>query len=410
MMKRIVLIILISFSFLHAGKWLNGPFLNESRAGAAAVNWDGKIYVFGGKSLNNSVLNTVEVYDPDAGHWDSTLVPHFEYNRYNASAIVWQNKIYLIGGRTNDEVLKCVEVYDPVQNTWAEAQELRKEREGHSTRIFNNRIYAIGGQREDFQLVEEIEWYDDQEEKWEDAIFDLPYPRVAHFTEVYNNEFYMFGGYYWGLTSNIYKAFPDTLGYSFIEIGSLSEPRAYGVTAKLDSLIYIIGGETESGKTKNVEIYDAKNNIIYSGESMQMAHSGMACAVLNGKIYVIGGFEDSENDAINHVHVYEPTVTSLADPIIKPEHYIIANAYPNPFNGQVKIDISIPFNDRVNIEILNTVGQRIRKLADSELLSGKYSYFWDARDNTGSYVASALYFISITTQRQNQLLKITYVK
>ena len=411
MLKIIFILLTTTFTGLSAGEWKTSAFLNVPRAGASAVTWDGKIYVFGGKSTNNIVLNSVEVFDPSTGLWDSTIVEPFEKARYNASAIVLKNKIYLIGGRKNDDVTGNVEIYDLVQNTWEEAQDLHKEREGHSVHFFNDRVYTIGGQKDSYNLIAEIEWYDSNEEKWQDANFELPYQRAAHFAEVYNNEYLMFGGYYYGLTNTIYKATPGTEGYSWVELDTLAEPRAYGATVRIDSLIYIIGGETASGKTKRVEIFNVKNSTLSQGEDMTMAHSGMATAVLDGKIYVIGGFEGIENDVVDHVHLYTPTVTAIHDKLVlRPSQYLLAKVYPNPFNGRVKIDIKFPLSEMVQIDILNVLGQKIRLLENRRVISGKYSFFWDAKDDYERYVSSGIYFVSVRTQTQYQILKITYVK
>jgi len=412
MLNKIILLIVTSVTLVSAGEWISSASLNVPRAGASAVTWNGKIYVFGGKSIENMVLNTVEVYDPQNNTWDSTYAKSFDHPRYNASAIVWQDMIYLIGGSTNDEVLDIVEIYDPVQNSWEEAHELREERQGHSTSFFNGTMFTIGGQREDnFHLVDDIEWYDADDEKWEKAEFELEDGRSAHFAEVYSNEYYMFGGFYFGALKNtIFKAVPDSEDSSWVSLGTLSEPRAYGATAQIDSLIYIIGGETTSGKTKRVEVFNAKTGNVSVIDDMNMAFSGMASAVLDGDIYVIGGFEGTENDIVDHVHVYD-MVTAIDDkPFLKPTNFLIANVYPNPFNGRVKIDINLPLSEIVQIDILNILGQKIRPLENRQFLPGKYSFSWDAKDNSGRNVSSGIYFVSLKTQSQNQILKITYVK
>ena len=181
MYKKWIGITVCFFLFIQPAfsqEWSNGPFLNVARAGASALTWNGKIYIFGGKSFNNKILNSVEVFDPDSGSWDTTMVEPFNTARYNATVIEYENKFYLLGGRTNENVLDDVEIYDPVQNEWTEAQSLRNEREGHSVCFFNDHIYTIGGQKNNFNLIEEIEWFDENDEDWEQAIFSLPYPRA----------------------------------------------------------------------------------------------------------------------------------------------------------------------------------------------------------------------------------------
>lgn len=407
--KLLFVLIILFKSIVWAQPWQNGVFLKKPRAGAAATAWNGKIYVFGGKSINNKILNSVEVFDPAVEDWDTTLVPPFTHARYNASICVWANKFYLTGGRTLDGALKSMEVYDPVKNSWEEAHDLLREREGHSANYFNNRVYVIGGQSNSDSLIESIEWYDTNAEQWKDALFTLPYPRSAQFAATNNDDYYMFGGYYYGLTNTIYKATKKAEGYTWEEIGHLSQKRAYGITAKIDSSIYLIGGETQSGKTNLVEIFNINTRKITIGEDMNMSHSGMTSAVLNHKIYSIGGYEAYSNEPVNHVHVYTPPITSLHSPEPgPPENAILVKAYPNPFNGQVNIKIDLPKKEFITMHIFNITGQLIFSV--KKLITDQIIYNWNAKDNNNNSIPSGIYFAEIKSGTQLKIIKLVYVK
>jgi len=244
MMKRINLIYIIFFCTMFvtkilADEWYSAPPLIVARGGATAVTYQNNIYVFGGKSFNNKVLNSVEKYNIFESVWDTSSVPPFKYPRYNAAAVVFEERIYLIGGHDGESVLKSVEMYDPVHNSWSEVHSLRRDREALAGTVFNNRIYAIGGQKDVQTLVDEIEWYDEPVDNWQEAIFDLPFPRAAHFYHTSNDTFYMFGGYYYGLTRTAYKAVPGLDGYSWIQLDNLSQSRAYGATVRIKDEIYL---------------------------------------------------------------------------------------------------------------------------------------------------------------------------
>ena len=410
-MKTLLWLMLL-ISPLICDTWEDGVPFNTPRAGASAVTYNGKIYLFGGKSVDNRVLNTVEVFDPGSNTWDSTVVSDFKEARYNAAAVLWQGKIYLTGGGGyNDKVLKSVEVYDPVHNSWDEVHEMRKERRGHSAIIFNNHIYCFGGQKNNSELVDEIEWFDTTKSDWEEAGFDLNNPRVAFFPAVYNNQIYMFGGSYFGPFATGYKTEWADSEYTWMGIDSLSQARSYGATARIDSLIYMIGGETQSGKTNLVEIYNANSNTIRHGEDMPDAQSGMTAAVLHGKIYVMGGYQLDENDVENDVHILTPTVLALPDPPkTYPQNILLAKAYPNPFNGFVRIDLNIPLSGYVQIDIFNTVGQKIVRLFDGNMRSGKHSFHWNAHAGTGANISSGMYLLTVQAGRLSKRVKLVYVK
>ncbi len=411
-LKSVLLMGLGLFSLAVADEWSTAAALNVPRAGAAAVSYNGKIYVFGGKSTNNNVLNSVEVYDPLNDTWSLTEAASFKYARYNASAIVWQDKIYLIGGRSNNKVMEKMEVYDPAQNMWVKAHEMHNEREGHSANILNGHIYVFGG-RKSSEYVDDIEWYDAENTEWEEADIDMEdHTRAAQFNAVYENSYYMFGGYFYGgPTNTIYKLTPDSSDASWVELGRLDTSRAYGASAAIDSLIFLIGGETNNGKSALVEIFNARSGQLIRGMAMPAARSGMAAAVLEGKIFIIGGYSGSSNDIVEQVDIYLPDITAIVnEPRPRPQTFRLARAYPNPFNGRLRLDFEIPLSGTVQIDILNSMGQKIRRLENAFFRPGRYSLFWDARDNRGRFVASGAYFVLIRTGAQHQILKATYVK
>ncbi len=70
-----------------------------------------------------------------------------------------------------------------------------------------------------------------------------------------------------------------------------------------------------------------------------------------------------------------------------PETYILANAYPNPFNPSTNIEITIPESGFVSIKILNLLGQEVDVLISKSLNSGSHKYTWDASEFT-----SGIYF------------------
>ena len=63
---------------------------------------------------------------------------------------------------------------------------------------------------------------------------------------------------------------------------------AYDGVEVLDGKIYFVGGY--NGSAKNIaERYDPTTNTWETLNSMSVARNGVASAVLNGKIYAIGG-------------------------------------------------------------------------------------------------------------------------
>ncbi len=409
--KYIILWLVVFAATLYAGAWQAIAPLNIPRGGAAAISFQNNIYVFGGMSLNNNVLNTVEVFIPESGTWDTTMVPAFSMPRYNASAVLFENRIYLIGGRDDERVFNEVEVYDPVQNSWSLVQKLRNDRESLAAAVFNDRIYVIGGQKANYNLVEEIEWYNYGEDDWLAVIFNLPYPRAAHFSAVVQDTFYMFGGYYYGLTKTSYKCYPGQEGYYWFTGPQFAQGRAYGATAQTDSLIYLLGGETSGGKTAVTEIYNRISDSFTDGPTLTSARSGMAGSALGDTVFVIGGFDGDYDLPMDLVEIYIQTPTSLkTSKTGLPFSTEIIKGYPNPFNGVITFEVTVGKFDEYRLTIYNIRGQSIKEIHNGRLKQGTYNFQWNGTDMSNRNVASGVYLLALNSGDYLEKYKIVYVK
>ncbi len=395
-----------------AGVWVSAPPLSVPRAGAASVVWQNKIYVFGGKSINNRILKTVEVYDPATGQWDTTSVEPMEEGRYNLAAVVYQNKIYIIGGRDDDDVSDDVYVYDPVQNSWDDAQDLHKEREGHSATIVNGHIYVFGGQNEDHYIINKVEWYDNTKDKWIEDMSAMAQPRVAAMALSINDMLYMFGGYYFGLTNTFMKAKHKNKGLEWSSGPNLPEPRAYGVAIQKQDSIFLVGGETGYGITPSVEIYDLKAGVYFPGPSLKTARSGLTGVCLHDTLYAIGGFGEN-NEPLNTVEIYVPDYTAI-EPFQKliPQNQILIKGYPNPFNGQIALEISIPRVDFYEITLYNALGMKIKTIYNGTLGNGLHRFYWHGKNEAGNDISSGIYFLRVQAARSTKAVtyKVIYAK
>lgn len=75
-----------------------------------------------------------------------------------------------------------------------------------------------------------------------------------------------------------------------------------------------------------------------------------------------------------------------------PQQFELRQNYPNPFNPQTTIQFSVAERTRVQIDIFNALGQRVKTLVDMEYSPGNYEAIWRGRTDTGSPVSSGVYF------------------
>lgn len=106
------------------------------------------------------------------------------------------------------------------------------------------------------------------------------------------------------------------------------------------------------------------------------------------------------------------------EPLVVPGSFlsvIYTEAFPNPFspNGDgVRDEVSITYvidqpatlaePMKVQVEIYNLAGQKVRTLFDGELTSGAYEITWDGKTDSGKALASGLYFYRVYVQNQGE--------
>ncbi len=75
---------------------------------------------------------------------------------------------------------------------------------------------------------------------------------------------------------------------------------------------------------------------------------------------------------------------------LKPEAYILYQAYPNPFNPVTHIEYSIPKGDKTTLRVFDILGREVTTLVDEYQTPGSYMVSFD-----GSNFASGVYFYRI---------------
>jgi hypothetical protein len=128
-----------------SSEWENRAHLNQPREHVAAVAYGGQIYVFGGRWKTD--LASMENYDPAADTW--TAGPDMRTARAGHAAAVVGDLIYVLGGETilsaQETVVETVEIYDPAANRWIGSFDLPTGLHGVGAAGIEGRLYVLGG-------------------------------------------------------------------------------------------------------------------------------------------------------------------------------------------------------------------------------------------------------------------------
>lgn len=141
---------------------------------------------------------------------------------------------------------------------------------------------------------------------------------------------------------------------------------------------------------------DPENGDYHLQESSPCIDAGITPFVLEGDTIVNLTPEDY-NGLAPDMGVFEFGTVSIADnPLSTSSNFSLHNNYPNPFNPQTSILISLKDMSTVDLVIYNLLGKEIIRLAESELRpAGYHNFIWRGLNRNGKRVASGVYFYTI---------------
>jgi hypothetical protein len=84
--------------------------------------------------------------------------------------------------------------------------------------------------------------------------------------------------------------------------------------------------------------------------------------------------------------------------------------FPNPFNSRTSIDYTLAATAHVVIKVYNTVGQKIRTLADETQTAGPYTVQWDGTDENNRKINSGLYIYQVIAGDQSETRKMLLIR
>lgn len=333
-------------------------------------------------------------------HWTRMTAAAGWDGRAGLSAVVHRGHIYVMGGSFNDDeaigpqgpervyfndVWKSRNGRDWVQVTddalWA-------ARAGARVVSKNGYLYLVGGEAGFLCAPQPCEppyfndvWRSRDGVEWEMVTADAPWaPRPGHVVVVYRNHMVLFGGF--GLSNDPTDPFgagnprdvwvsrngadweqvsdspwnavsPAEIKYDFDALV------ARGGRGNWRQSIFTFGGDRET-----FDFTDFTNYLNVDNDVWRFAPDGFG-----------GGDHHREDVSAGAI---TPLVVELA-------------ASPNPFNPATIMSFNVPVTARVDLDVFDVAGRRLKTLVSGELSAGAHTVTWDGRDNDGRGVASGVY-------------------
>ncbi|KAF6081579.1 kelch like family member 22 [Phyllostomus discolor] len=220
-------------------------------------------------------------YDPRHNRWFQ--IQSLQQEHADLCVCVVGGYIYAVAGRDYHNDLNAVERYDPTINSWAYVAPLKREVYAHAGATLEGKMYITCGRRgEDY--LKETHCYDPDSNSWH-ALADGPVRRAWHGMATLLDKLYVIGG---SNNDAGYRRDVHQVACYSCTSGQWSSvcplPAGHGEPgiAVLDNRIYVLGGRSHNrgSRTGYVHIYDVEKDCWEEGPQLDNSISGLAACVL----------------------------------------------------------------------------------------------------------------------------------
>ncbi len=298
-------------------EWISKADLPLPHRNGKAVACKGKIYFMGGYCPETEDVRETSnyEYDPQKNKW--TIKANVPIGRSNFAITSLEDRIFVIGG---DPILSNNDLYLTGEDKWKVLTPLTMPRQHIDCGRIGNKIYVVGGLIKDMNPPEDskqkiprvatdtIEIYRIDDNKWE---LGKPLQEARQGVQVaaVDGKLYAIGGAYdqnknFMLSSVFERYDPETNTWE--SLPDLPVPILAPGVAVIEGKIFIIGGSTiengSQGASDKVYVFDTNKNSWGTASPLPKGIQFPGVAFIDNRIYVIGGC-DKEFGA--YVSVYE---------------------------------------------------------------------------------------------------------
>jgi hypothetical protein len=143
--------------------WRPCKSLSTERVYFGGASLNGRLFVFGGQNLEYKALCETEVYDCLRDEWITG--PELGLARRNcAGTAASDGRIYAIGGFDGNSILSSVEAYDPRMKNWMDVSPMSTARSSCSACEIGGKIFVLGGSSG--SRLDTVEYYEPRVNKW----------------------------------------------------------------------------------------------------------------------------------------------------------------------------------------------------------------------------------------------------
>lgn len=270
-------------------RWKTRAALPTARAGLAVASNEGYIYAIGGET-SQEVTGAFERYDPATDTW--MALPAKPVAVSDVRAAVIGSDIFVPGGRlATGEVTSLMEAYDLREGRWTSRAPIPVALSAYGLAAHEGRLYLFGGWDGETYTSSVYE-YDPVQDQW--------YPRAPMSTArgyagaaASAGGIYVVGGYDGEKALSVNELYIPSQDYEGGTPWLLRAPMPnarYGMgMVSVADILHVIGGQGADNATSLVEYFPQRDEWqdVYSPVAEPWSDLGLA--VLETKLYVLGG-------------------------------------------------------------------------------------------------------------------------
>eukprot|EP01095_Lingulamoeba_sp_RSL-Kostka_P013553 TRINITY_DN564_c0_g1_i1.p1 TRINITY_DN564_c0_g1~~TRINITY_DN564_c0_g1_i1.p1 ORF type:complete len:375 (+),score=130.54 TRINITY_DN564_c0_g1_i1:28-1125(+) len=327
-MNRYSLVSLFFFIFVLVNisycNWDEISRMSHARSDFTADVLNDKIIVVGGCGVNecpddldfcicNEVLTSVESYDPENDDWDT--LPPLPRQRFRHMSAVIGDRLYVFGGRdVNDNIITDVDYYDEYSGEWFTSESWSTATSDGTAFVVGDTVYLVGGYDSSYNTPTAIYLYNPFTDgpQFTTASTTLNPGRGDMCSSTIHGVTYIAGGFTSDNFNDPLKILQsyDHSSNQWSSLASMDLARGDKACGHVDQQFIVVGGETsDDDESKfhvlldDVEIYDPSNNDWEFVSDYEYQKFRSAAASYNNRLYVFGGQRDRES--VNNVITYK---------------------------------------------------------------------------------------------------------
>lgn len=179
-------------------KWSTISAMVRERCRFSLTECGGQLYAVGGCSETGEMEDdvSVEVYSTETDSWRVTArLP--DGSRSQHGAVKRRERVLISGGLDQDIVLDTMVEYRPEEDCWNLVTKMPRPRADHSMLVHDDIVFLVGGWRESEEgrvLIQEVDRYDLLADTWT-VETNLPCPRFHAGVTKVGNKIFVIGGF-----------------------------------------------------------------------------------------------------------------------------------------------------------------------------------------------------------------------